>query len=132
MVRRMATDALGTTTGYAGLLASGIIETAIQNPMLAGDAGEPLAIRAIGDFGMAIAQANYGEATGIAAQMAGIPVTTPVAQIVRSIESVQPERSKLIAEYRRIKKERGLTQAQENRLAQLEKESRLEKLKTAP
>ena len=132
MVRRMATDALGTTTGYAGLLASGIIETAIQNPMLAGDAGEPLAIRAIGDFGMAIAQSNYGEATGIAAQMAGIPVTTPVAQIVRSIEAVQPERSKLIAEYRRIKKERGLTQAQENRLAQLEKESRLEKLKTAP
>ena len=128
MIRRMAADAAGVSAGYVGLLASGIMEAMMSNPLYASDTGEPLAIRAMGDLAVAVGSGKYGSALATSLQMAGVPVITPGGQIISTIAAVRPDRDKLISQYRLMKKEGRITPEQEDRLAELLQEQRLAKL----
>jgi hypothetical protein len=128
MIRRMAADAAGVSAGYVGLLASGIMEAMMSNPLYASDAGEPLAIRAMGDLAVAVGSGKYGSALATSLQMAGVPVITPGGQIISTIAAVRPDRDKLLSQYRLMKKEGRITPEQEDRLAELLQEQRLAKL----
>ena len=127
ILRRMASDAAGASLGYAGLIASGVMEGVFGNPMYASDSGEPLAVRAFGDITVALASGKFGDASATALQMAGIPAITPVGQIATTVKAVRPDRKKLITQYRLMKKEGRITPEQEARLLELVQEERLAK-----
>jgi len=127
--RKIASEVMAAAFGNAGLLASGIIEAAVGDPRMAEDVGEPLAVRALGDFSMAIASGQYGRAASTGAQMAGVPIVSPIGAVTSTIAAVSPSNEKLLTAYRKLKKDGTLTPQQVQRMRVLEYSERLRKLK---
>lgn len=130
--RKIASEVMSAAFGNAGLLASGIIEAAVGDPRMAEDVGEPLAVRALGDFSTAMAGGQYGRAASVAGQMAGIPVIAPFSAVTSTMAAVQPEDAKLLTEYRKRRKAGTLNPQQLRRLQVLEQSERLRKLREQP
>jgi len=95
---------------------------------MAEDVGEPLAVRALGDFSMAIASGQYGRAASTGAQMAGVPIVSPIGAVTSTIAAVNPSNEKLLTAYRKLKKDGTLTPQQVQRMRVLEYSERLRKL----
>jgi len=123
----LAADAVSSVAGYSGIIASGLVEAAMSSPEMADDVMEPLAIRMIGDAAKQAAAGRYGEVTGTALQLGGVPVVSPIRTIVRTAEQVRPPASRLLTEYRKRKREGTLTPAQRRRMAELERLERIRK-----
>ena len=126
--RKIASEVMAAAFGNAGLLASGIIEAAVGDPRMAEDVGEPLAVRALGDFSVAMASGQYGRAAGVGAQMAGVPIISPIGAITSTVSAVSPSNEKLLTAYRKLKKDGTLTPQQVQRMRVLEYSERLRKL----